>query len=71
MRTAVRASMLSRFNKAMWDRWLTEQNGPDPDDPQVKYLRDGIARFREMLVKREARHALLGKLARQSIEEQS
>lgn len=71
MRTAVRASMISRFNKAMWGRWLAELNGPDEADPQVKYLREGIAHFRKSLTEQEQRNALLAKLARQSIGEQT
>lgn len=55
MRTPIRASMLSRFSKAMWDRWLVQLNGPDPDDPQAKYLREGIARFRVTLAEQDAR----------------
>jgi hypothetical protein len=58
MRTKIRASMLSHFSKAMWERWLRDLNGPDEADPQFIYLRDGIAQFRRSMAEKEARSRL-------------
>lgn len=58
MRTQIRASMIAHFSKAMWERWLNELNGPDENDPQFIYLRDGIAKFRRALAEAEVRKIL-------------
>jgi hypothetical protein len=57
MRTPIRASMLSHFSKAMWNRWLKDLNGPDEQDPQYRYLSKGIAAFRRQLAAKEAKKA--------------
>lgn len=46
MRPNRRFVMRARFSKKIWDRWLDRLNGPDPADPQYRYLADGIADFR-------------------------
>jgi hypothetical protein len=53
MRTRIRASMLSHFSKAMWNRWLAQLNGPDDQDPQYRYLSEGIATFRQQLAAKD------------------
>jgi hypothetical protein len=71
MRTLVRAVMRTRFSKTLWDRWLAQLAGPDENDPQVKWLRAGIAHFRTSLAEQERRNKLLAKLARESLEERT
>lgn len=53
MRTPIRAGMHTRFTRKMWDRLLARTAGPDPSDPQYRYLADGIAHFRKLCAERE------------------
>lgn len=55
MRANHRAHMRIRFSKKLWDRWLERLQGPSPQDPQYRYLADGIALFRKSLAEKESR----------------
>ena len=49
MRHNRRFTMRSKFSIQLWNRWLSRLNGPDPNDPQYKFLKEGIAHFRQTL----------------------
>lgn len=53
MRTLRRAGLRTRFTRKIWNRWLERLNGPDPHDPQYRYLAAGIASFRRTLASKE------------------
>ena len=53
MRSPRRAGMRTRFSRRIWDRWLAQLNGPNPNDPQYRYLSSGIAQFRRQLAQKE------------------
>ncbi len=53
MRANRRSVMRAAFTPKIWNRWLERLNGPDPADPQYRYLADGIAEFRRRCAERE------------------
>lgn len=55
MRANRRANMRTPFSRKLWDRWLERLQGPNPADPQYRYLADGIALFRKSLAEKESR----------------
>lgn len=46
-----------RFTPKLWNHWLARLAGPDEQDPQYRYLSDGIATFRKQLAAKEPEKA--------------